>query len=222
MKSHTKSVVRYAFIFTVLTFRPLFGATIIGPFEVGASATSATLISGGGSLFKWINSANTPLTLSEALTDATLIETGFANAALGTTIELGFAQGAATNNAGSDLVLFEAFGIDQYVISTSFDGFVTEFTLAASDFIDTGLSRSYFYGGNGPFESGVFGAAIDLSSLGVSSGTSVSAVRIRYASGNTGGGDPLGIAALVPEPSTISLFVIGVVLAAFRWRSKNS
>src|SRR5688572_16646289 len=105
MKSLTKRMARYASIFISLACTPLFGATIVGPFEVGASATSATLISGGGSTFSWFNSENTPLTLSQALTDATLIETGFANAPQGTIIEFGFAPVTATNIAGADLVL---------------------------------------------------------------------------------------------------------------------
>ena len=196
-------------ICNLILIAPILGATTIGPFDVGASASSATLISGGGSSFGWLNTTNAPLTISQALTDSAIIDTGFANASAGTTIDLGFAPNIAKNIFGADLVLFESFGADDYIISTSFDGFATEITLAASAFVDTGVIRSYFYQHNssGPFSSAVFGAPIDLTSLGVPFGTSVSSIRIRTA-GN--GNDPLGIGAVVPEPGTVVLLSFGV------------
>ena len=180
----------------------------IGPYNIQAAPISATLVAGGGG--GWLNVVNAPLSINDEFTGFSIIDDGHGNAASGTTIELTFAAGTAVNVAGNDLVMFDGrFSNNSYAVSTDFDGFAAELALLDTAFVDTGVVRSYYFNGNGPFTARVMAAAFDLSALGVPAGGSVSRIRFR---GTTGEVDPLGMGSLVPEPvSVLGLVGLGLM-----------
>ncbi len=172
-------------------FAPSVLADDIGPWTV-TPPDSATLVSGGGGSFGWLNVVNVGVSINDAFTGSPILDDGFANADLGTTIEVTFASGVA-NSAGADFVLFDAaFDNGEYVVSSDYDGFVATVGVG---FTLTGEARSYYYEHNpdGPFPADIWGGEVDLSDIGVPSGTKVT--RIRFTTTNTGG-DPIGCGSI--------------------------
>lgn len=190
-------------------------AQLIGPFDIMQNATSAQLIAGGGAGWDWINTVNADTSVNDAFSGSDLIDRGYANASLGTIVEVTFARGI-TNQPGDDAVLFDArFSDNSYSVSADHDGFSTALVFASSDFTNTGVNRRYFYGGSGPFEATVFGVAFDLSNLGVAPGQKVLALRFETTSGQA---DPLGFGSLVPTPGGTAVLATGLLLGARRRR----
>ncbi|MEW6303553.1 MAG: PEP-CTERM sorting domain-containing protein [Verrucomicrobiota bacterium] len=182
-------------------------AETIGPWTVTATPGSATLISGGGGSFQWLNVVNTPVTLNDAFTGFSVVDDGFANADSGTVLEFGFGPGVAVNGPGADLVIFDArYDAGDYALSTSLDNFIQELVYPAAVFAFTGESRSYYYNSGGPYSAQIWAAGVDLSDLGVADGASVSGVRLRTVNSS---GDPIGL-AVVPEPGTLGLIAAGL------------
>lgn len=163
---------------------PLSGPPI-GPqkFFFGTQDTSslvapdaAALVAGGGSIFDWLNVANVPISLNDAMTSMPVEAAGYANADTGTVVEVKFA-GGVTNGAGPDVAMLDSvYDVGSYAIRSDYDGF------AASVVADMSLgtyctSASYYYAGNGPYPADVYSVEIDLSDLGVPAGATVTSLR---------------------------------------------
>jgi len=180
------------------------GPETIGPHTIIRTPSAASVASGGGAPFTWLNQANVPVNINEAFTGFSVITDGFANAPAGTTILVTFATGTLRNGPGPDLVLLDANSdTNVYLVATSHDGFSQQIVVSA--FADTGVDRSYFVGGAGPTSFDITAATIDLSSLGVPSGMVVEQVRL-FCEGPSN--DPVGLGVLesvgppVPAAST--------------------
>jgi hypothetical protein len=194
---------------------PAQAAEIIGPYTIVATPIAASLVSGGGPSFNWLNIANTPVSVNDAFTGFGVIDDGYANAASGSTLLLTFAPGTLVNQSGPDLVLFDADdNLNVYLVSTSADGF--SHPIAASATASTGVTRNYFLGGTGPSSYGVFATTIDLSAFGIPAEQAVNQVQI-FTEGPSN--DPLGLGVLapstqVPVGSTWVALTTGLLTAA--------
>jgi hypothetical protein len=190
------------------------GQETIGPYTVYAPV-SASLVSGGGPGWDWLNVVNTSTSIHDAFSGHSIIADGFANGVAGTTVEMVFGS-PVVNNAGDDLVMFDArFSENDYAFSTDFDGFVAQLALPYTAFGAVG-SAAYYYGlGAGKqYRATIMAAPIDLSLLGVPAGASVTAVRFTAVSDQV---DPLGVGAIVPAPACAA--VLAALFAARRRRS---
>ena len=164
----------------------------IGPWQIRAAPSSAALISGGGPLWDWMNVANSQVGVPAAFSGVSTIADGYANAETGTVVEVAFHAGELVNGIGPDLVMLDAlYSNNTYDVSTSHDGFQSWVGVPA--FGQTGVFRSYYVGGYGPYPIEIGGAGVDLTSLGVPSGATVIAVRFRTTSWEC---DPVGVGAL--------------------------
>ena len=149
----------------------------LGPWELTAP-DSATLIAGGGSSFGWLNVLNGPLTINQAMTSSPIENGAYANADIGTTVEVVF-TGGVVNGPGADLVMLDAqFDAGHYSIRSDFDGFVAS-AGALTDFGIFSTSLDFFYEHNpaGPFAASVVGVEVDLTTMGVPAGATVTALR---------------------------------------------
>jgi len=201
-------------------------AETIGPYTIVEAPIAATLTSGGGASFNWLNVVNTPVSINDAFTGFSIIEDGYANANAGTTIVVTFASGALHNGPGYDLVLFDANNdLNVYLVATSHDAFSQQ--IVVSSFIDTGEDRSYFYGGAVPTTFDVTAAEIDLSAFNIPDGATVDQIRL-FTEGPSN--DPLGIGAVQatgpPVPATspwgmilVACGMMGAALAVLRRRA---
>lgn len=138
------------------------------------------------------------------------VRTGFINIDSGSVLQFGFNQ-SRTNGSGDDLLFidsrFNAGAFDLSIDGTNF------FSVAASDFVDTGIDEQLTGPGFPAFS--VFAACIDLSDFGVASDTSFNTLTIRT---TNDGLDLQAVAALVsnrsttsvPEPGTLALFGLGL------------
>jgi len=186
----------------ILSAANVFGAETIGPYTVNQTPIAASLTSGGGGSFNWLNVANVPVSINEAFTGFSVIADGYANAPAGTTIILTFAPGSLYNGSGPDLVLFDADNDgNNYRVATSYNNFASEILLTPVNFIDTGVDRSFFYGGTGPTNYNITASEIDLSLLGVPTGALVEQVRL-FCEGASN--DPLALAAVQAAAPTVS------------------
>ena len=180
---------------------------IIGPYDIKAAPIAATQI--GPANWGWVNVVNAPVSIHEAFTGFSIIDRGYANGNVNTTVELTFAAGDVVNLPGADLVLVDGFSDNSYAFSTAHDGFLTELLLPDSEFSSTGLLRHYYYQNNlggSPFPSNIKTVEIDLTSLDVPAGESVSTFRIRATSSQV---DLFGLGSLTPEPGSLALFALG-------------
>jgi len=130
---------------------------------------------------------------------------GWANIASGDSVVVSFAQ-PIPNNTGPDLVLLEAhYDVGAYTVSTDHDDFTA--MIVASPWVDSGVSRDYWYGlNNGPYVAEIWGAEIDLGDLGVPPDATVTTVRFTAANNDC---DPIGLGALV-EPVPVELMTLTV------------
>jgi hypothetical protein len=181
-------------LFALSSFVSAGVAEVVGPYAIIDTPISAELLSGGGGAFNWLNTNNAPVSVQEAFTGFSVIAEGYANANAGTTIRLTYAPGAVRNDPGPDLVIFDASAGDgdQYLISTDYDNFAQPLLVFVN--IDTGVDRTYFYGGAGPFAFDVMGAPIELTQLGVPAGVSVTQLRVFTEGGSC---DLLGVGVLL-------------------------
>ena len=186
---------------------------IIGPWNVRAADT-ARLVSGTAG---WLNVVDAPVNVNAAFSGADILSDGMANADIGYTVEVVF-NSPVVNLPGADMVMFDArYDAGDYSVSADFDGFAASLALPSSSFIDTGEVRAYFYefNSNGPFPASIWGAAFDLSALGVPDNAAVSAVRFTSTNGAT---DPIGLAAIVPAPAGVATLALGGLVAMRRRR----
>lgn len=218
---HVKLFILAVALMLVLTFSRSASATMIGSWDVISAPTSASMLTGAtsGYLNNWINTANTPISVNDALSGPNILDAGIANLS-NSVFQLTFESGTVVNNAGDDLVLFDGrFDAGVYAISSSYDNFSNRLAVAAPSFINTGESRGY-YMENCPyptsFSAGIYGASIDLSLLGIPEGAGATDFRVWSLNGF--GSDFIGLGSLTPaahapEPATMLLF--GAGLAGF-------
>lgn len=192
---------------------------IIGPYTIVATPSAASLVfGGGGPQFNWLNIVNTPVTVNEAFTGFGLVDDGYANAEAGAAMLLSFAPGTLRNNAGPDLVLFDADNnLNVYLVSTSADGFSHQNVASATT--NTGVTRNYFLGGAGPSSYDLYATTIDLSSFGIPAGQDVAQVRL-FCEGPSN--DLLGLGVLatsqqVPVGSTWVALVTALLAVSGWW-----
>ena len=178
---------------------------VIGPYTVQSAPASASLVSGGGGITNWLNVVNAPVSINDAYSGFSLIDRGYANFTQGSVVQMNFASGTLVNGPGPDLLLLDGrYSFNSYSVSTSQDGFATQFAVSSSDLTDTGVRRSYYYGqDNGPYPAMVMADAIDLSNLGVPAGASVASVRVTTTNSEA---DLLDVGALsLPTKVTIDI-----------------
>ena len=114
---------------------------------------------------------------------------------------------------------------DTFNLAVSTDGvnFTAPLAFLGSTATNTGVSRSYFYNGSGPFQTNLAVLPIDLSSFGVAAGGNIVAARITGSPEadiiRVAGFTPAA-ATPVPEPGTMLLVGTGVVAVARRYRRK--
>jgi hypothetical protein len=164
---------------------------IIGPWHIYHAPISAS----SSATSNWLNVDNHSISIEETLTGFSIIDDGIGNVPGGLVMDLTFASGAVRNIPGADLVMFDArYDAGSYSIYTSYDNYTHVYNLTTDHFTFTGLHRDYYYGLNhGPYRANVWGAAFDLSNLGVPIGEFVNQVRVVVA---TSGSDPLGLGSL--------------------------
>lgn len=174
---------------------------------VGADSAIATNLFNDGA---WLNTTDAAITEDQAFIGPGIVERGWANVATAATIDFVFDAGV-TNNAGFDLVMFDArFGAAEYLVSTDADGFTATLALTLATFTDTGETRDYYFGHTpGSINTAsIWGAAFDLSDLGITDGDSVSTIRLTTLDGAA---DPLGLGRIIPAPGTSLLFASALV-----------
>lgn len=148
-------------------------------------------------------------------------DTGVANIGLGSNVSytIGYNLGIV-NRPGADLgIVVARFSEDPVRFAVSQDGtsFGADQDFGAATGVDTGVMKTYFYGGGGPFEAELFVHPIDLSDFGIAEGSSILATRTT----GTTQLDLIRVAGLyaVPEPATIAVFGLGA-LALLRRRRR--
>jgi len=168
---------------------------VLGPWKVSAP-DSASLIIGGGVRWVSLSVVNTPLSVNDAFSGLPLDDDGFANADVGTTVEVNFLSGVV-NRPGDDVVMFEArFDEGDYAISSDHDGFVASTTVSTAG-LTTLVDHYYYVNGGGPSPASVIGVAVNLSSIGVPPGAMVHSLRFTSANLKC---DPIGLGRIVPGP----------------------
>ena len=166
----------------------------------------------------WLNTTAADPGVPGILTGAHF-ETGVANMFNGLSYTIGYNTPIA-NIAGDDLAIvvarYDTSDID-FALSKDGSTFGADNTAAGADFMDSGESRSYFYGtpNNGPFDADLYYYLIDLSDYGFAANETLNAVRI---TDTTGDSDLIRVAG-VPEPTTMTLLGLGA-LVALRKRKK--
>lgn len=196
-------------------------AQTLGQWQIASAPTSATLVSGGGSLWNWLNTTNAALTVNQAMTAFPVGDTGYADASPGTTVDLTYAPGQAVNNPGLDLVLLDSgFSTNSYTVYSSTDGFTTPLFIPAANLVTTNELRNYYAGSlpnQGPFPAFILSYGIDLSFWGIPQGGDVTTLRMVMSGIEC---DPLTIGVLepVPAPGAAALFAIGALTTTRRRR----
>lgn len=163
---------------------------------------------GSYSSSNWLNVVNSDPGNPAYLIGANF-DTGIANIGLSgslPTYTIGY-NTPIVNNIGDDLGIVSArYSVsDTFQLSVSTDGinFTPSINFLPSAAIATGVNKSYYYGGGGPFASELFVTPVDLNLFGLSSGSSILAIQI------TGlpEADLIRVAGFeserVPEPLTI-------------------
>lgn len=200
------------------------GAVTLGAFQFKASQFGDTLVESDGGAFSsgnWLNVANSNPGNPGYLTGANF-DTGIANID-GTSYTIGYSN-PIENVAGVDFgVVVARYSFDPFEIEVSTDGgatFSAVLTIAAVSAVNTGVGKSYFFSGFGPFGATLWVHALDLSAFGVGLGASVDAIRVRGFTEL----DLIRVAGFgqddvpMPAPAGPGLLGAGIVLLAARRR----
>jgi len=216
------SIASLAVAVTLATTASAQAVQTLGQWQIASAPTSATLISGGGSLWNWLNTTNAALTVNQAMTAFPVGDTGYADASPGTIVDLTYAPGQAVNNPGLDLVLLDSgFSANSYTLYSSTDGFTTPLTIPAANLVTTSELRNYYAGSlpnQGPFPAFILSYGIDLSFWGIPQGGDVTTIRMVMSGIEC---DPLTVAVLdpVPAPNAAALLAIGALATTCRRRN---
>lgn len=234
MRKYILSVAACAFLHLALTSG---WALTLGAFNFNDSQFGNTLGESDGGTFQnsnWLNVVNANPGNPGALTGAN-VNTGIANIGFGgmPTYTIGYGT-AIGNGSGDDLGIITArYSVgDTFDIAVSTDGmtFTPSISFGPGLAISTGVMKTYFYAGGGPFPATLFVTPVDLSLFGLSAGDSIVAVQIT----SFPEGDLIRVAGLarangVPEGSATvvllgaALLVLGVVRSvSLRWTSRTA
>lgn len=202
-------------------------AATLGSFTFDPSQFGDTLIESDGGVFSannWLNVVNADPGNPGYLTGANF-DTGIANIGFMSPVPfytIGYSI-PIVNRPGADVGLVSArySESDTFQLEVSTDGatFSSPIAFGPGAATATGVIKSYFYGGGGPFRAELFVTPIDFSAFGLAIGESVYAIRVT----SSPEGDLIRIAGFarggpeVPEPGTWMLIAAGVgALALFR------
>lgn len=213
---------------SALAFAGSAQAITLGAFEFDNGEFGDTLLESDGGAFSasnWLNVANADPGNPGYLTGASF-DTGIANIGLSGTpsYTIGY-TGGVDNGSGDDFGIVTArYSVsDAITIEFSLDGitFSGPIVLGSGLAVSTGVNKSYYYGGGGPFDSTLFVTSIDLSDYGFGAGDTIKAARIT--------GSPeldlirvAGLGAAVPEPTTWALMIAGFGLAGAGLRRRRA
>lgn len=197
--------------------------TTLGDFTFDDALFGDTLSESDGGTYSssnWLNTVNSSPGNPGYLTGVGF-NTGIANIGLGgnaTTYTLGY-NTPIVNRPGADVgVVVARFSGDTISIAFSADGttFGSSQAFGPETAIETGVHRSYFYGGGGPYDAELFVHPLDLSDFGFAENDTVMAAQI---SGSTQL-DLIRVAgfAPVPEPATMVALSLGVLALLKRKR----
>lgn len=184
--------------------------------------------SDGGELASqfWLNTVNADPGSPGYLTGPN-VETGIADigAYLPAIYTIGY-DNYIFNDVGSDLgIIVARLSIDNFQIAVSADGvnFSTDQLIGAATGEVTGVSRTYFAGGYGPYVADLYVHPIELGEFGITEGSSIRAVRITsHQQGDlirVAGMNASGVSA-VPEPAPLPMVAIGAAAIAILGRKK--
>jgi len=202
-----KNILYFQFLLIFLLFTGNVCATTVGTFgELNNWVTSASRLSGTDGA---LNDTDPVAALvGDDLTD------GAINIDSSNKFQLNFSSGIK-NNSGADLVIFDAqFSADSVFVEIN----GVENLILNTDFIDSGLD---FTLKNSTYVFSLFGASLDLSNWGISTGNSIFSINIRGDEQS----DIMGVSGMfaatsVPVPAVVWLFGFGLfVLIGVR---KNS
>jgi hypothetical protein len=184
-RSHLQSLVVIAFL--CLMFATTAHADVtLGTFNFNSSQFGNTLTESDGgthSAIHWLNTTNADPGNPAYLTGANF-ETGIANIGTLVSTAVSYTIGYATpivNNSGADFgVVVARYSTDNFYLALSDDGtiFTADHLILSSSATGTGVGKTYYYGGSGPFSSELFVHSIDISDFGFAAGTTIEAVRI--------------------------------------------
>jgi hypothetical protein len=160
----------------------------LGGFTFNDSQFGNTLAESDGGTYRnanWLNIVNANPGNPGALTGANF-DTGIAN--IGFTASPVYTIGYNTviaNDTGDDLGIVSArFSTDDtFSLSVSTDGvsFTPSIAFGPGLAVATGVPRTYYYGGGGPYKSELFVTPVDLTAFGLASGATIEAVRVTSA-----------------------------------------
>jgi len=182
------------------------GTLTLGVFKFDSQLFGDTLGESDGGAFRnsnWLNVTNSNPGTPGALTGPTF-DTGIANIGFDgppAVYTIGY-NTPIVNGSGDDLgILTARFSTnDTFQLAVSTDG--TTFTPFVSFgpglAVSTGVEKSYFYAGGGPFSAVLFVTPVDLSAFGVASGATIRAVKIT----SSPEGDLIRVAGFAAECQT--------------------
>lgn len=192
---------------------PAAAQTTLGAFTFDDALFGNTLVESDGGAFSavnWLNVVNVDPGNPGYLTGLGF-DTGVANIGGTPDYTIGYST-AILNAAGDDLGIVAArYSSDTFTLSVSADGVTFSGPLAFGPGVGvaTGDTRSYYYGGGGPYPADLFVYPIDLSAFGIASGGSIVAVKVTGAPQ----ADLIRVAGFraatpaVPEPGAAAMLV---------------